>query len=454
GELRRPARQTASEVLCEACRRILWPRTFVRCGSSDVASNHRVCPACSLHARVDQLRENGLPSAIEQLAPYLNEVAGAPHPGAVIQWLRRPGGGRTLHELARGDLKLSHDALDGVGQRKGTEHLRAALVHAGVLAPRDELLIALATWTSKRLSVIAAGPDHSTLRSFATWKVARELAARRQRRSTPDPLAAGMPKQWIAAAIALTAWLHDRALTLADLDQALLDEWLADRPAGRRTVRPFIAWLERQHGRRGLRVPADQPGTPALALNDAEHLRALADLLEDDSIKAHVRVAECLVALYAQPVARIVRLTTSDLTLTTQAAHVRLGRDLVALPAPLRPAASTMLQRANTRQTSWLLPGRKAGLPASPVYLAKRLRELGVPVARARSGALAALAHRIPAPVLADVLGLSAKTTIRASDRLNVDYAAYVARRLANTAPAPPAPGDATTAEARSDPRR
>ena len=173
----------------------------------------------------------------------------------------------------------------------------------------------------------------------------------------------------------------------------------------------------------------------------------------DDSIEAYVRVAGCLVALYAQPVARIVRLTTSDLTLTTQAAHVRLGRDLVALPAPLRRAAWTMLQRASTGQTSWLFPGRKAGLPASPVYLAKRLRELGVPVARARSGALAALAHRIPAPVLADVLGLSAKTTIRASDRLNVDYAAYVARRLANTGPAPPATVAAATAGARSDPR-
>jgi hypothetical protein len=57
------------------------------------------------------------------------------------------------------------------------------------------------------------------------------------------------------------------------------------------------------------------------------------------------------------------------------------------------------------------------------------LNELGVPVARARPSALAALAHRIPAPVLADLLGLSAQTVCKASADLKVDYASYVARR-------------------------
>ncbi len=38
-----------------------------------------------------------------------------------------------------------------------------------------------------------------------------------------------------------------------------------------------------------------------------------------------------------------------------------------------------------------------------------------------------ALGHRIP--VLADLLGLSAKTTAKVSEQLKVDYAAYVARR-------------------------
>ena len=349
---------------------------------------------------------------------------------AVSQWLGKPDAARTLQELASGQLELSHEALDGPGRRSGTEHLRAALVHAGVLPARDEVLVTLAVWTNQRLAAIPAGPDHAALRRFATWKIARELAARRRDQSDPDAFADSMPKQWIGEAIALTVWLHDRELTLTDLDQPRLDEWLAGGPAHRRVVRLFIAWLERNHTRRGLRIPPDPPGTPAIALDDRERLAALRALLEDDTRDAQVRVAGCLVALYAQPVARIVRLTTAEVQLTSDAAEVRLGRELVPLPAPLRHAVATMLERASTAETRWLFQGSKPGQPASPVYLARRLRELGVPVAAARPSALAALAYSIPAPVLADLLGLSAKTTAKASGRLKVDYAHYVARRM------------------------
>jgi hypothetical protein len=49
-----------------------------------------------------------------------------------------------------------------------------------------------------------------------------------------------------------------------------------------------------------------------------------------------------------------------------------------------------------------------------PSHWARRLRDLGVPVAAARPSALAALAHRIPAPVLADLLGFGAQTICNA----------------------------------------
>ena len=430
GEVRRPGRQTDDEVLCRECTVIVHPRTCESCGSPGLAWNRRVCPACSLRARVERLRASGLPSAVAQLDPFLETLARAPHPQAVSQWLGKPDAGRTLQELATGELELSHEALDGPGRRKGTEYLRAALVHAGALPARDELLVTLAAWTTERLSVIPAGPDHVALRRFATWKVARELAARRRDQRDPDPLAVTMPKRWIATAIELTAWLHGRELTLDNLDQPLLDEWLASGPPHRRVVRAFITWLQREHTRRGLRVPPDPPGTPATALSDHDRLTALRAVLEDETLEAHIRVASCLVALYAQPVARIVRLTTPDIQLTNDTAQVRLGHDLVPLPAPLRPAAAKMLECATTAQTRWLFPGRIAGHPVNPMYLAHRLRDLGIPVAATRSSALAALAHRIPSPVLADVLGLSAKTTAKASGRLKVDYAHYIARRL------------------------
>jgi hypothetical protein len=203
--------------------------------------------------------------------------------------------------------------------------------------------------------------------------------------------------------------------------------WLAAGAASnRRTTRPFIAWLERQD-RRGLRVPAAPQGTPVLVLDDHRRLAALRTLLHDETIEPRLRLAGCLVALYAQPVARIVRLTGANLNLTDTAPQIRLGQNMIALPAQLRDVAELLL--ATTAEDGWLFAGQKAGRPVHPSHLARRLRDLGVPVAPARPSALAALAHRIPAPVLADLLGFGAQTICKAGADLKVDYASYVARR-------------------------
>jgi integrase len=236
-----------------------------------------------------------------------------------------------------------------------------------------------------------------------------------------------MPKRWIAAAIGLTDWLHTQGRTLADVDQPPLDQWLADGAASnRRVARPFIAWLERQD-RRGLRVPTASQAAPVLALDDHRRLAALRTLLNDKKIEPRLRLAGCLVALYAQPVARIVRLTGADLQLTDTAPQIRLWQNMVALPAQLGHVIERLL--ATTAEDGWLFAGQKAGRPMHPSHLARRLRRLGVPVASARPSALAALAHRIPAPVLADLLGFGAQTICKAGADLKVDYAGYVARR-------------------------
>ncbi len=322
---------------------------------------------------------------------------------------------------------VSDIGADVLWRSYGPEHLRAALVRAGVLAPRDEALARLRLWVAERLETVNPGEDRATLRRFATWKIARELAARRQSQPGPAPHTTTMPRQWITAAVELTRWLHDRGHALEDLDQTLLDQWLSDGPSTRRQVRRFTAWLGRG---RGLRVPGQPSGTPVLAMGDNDRLRALRRLLDDQAIDPALRVAGCLVLLYAQPVARIVRLTAKDVNLGVEAARIRLGFEPVILPPPLRGALAATLERADAGHPKcWLFPGLKAGESTNPAYLAARLRRIGVPVHAARSGALAALAYRIPPPVLADLLGLSARTTAKASEQLKVDYAGYIARR-------------------------
>ncbi|MGA2166406.1 MAG: hypothetical protein ABSH36_18345 [Solirubrobacteraceae bacterium] len=426
GQHRRPALHTGSEVLCGDCARIPQTRICTGCGTEDITYDRGRCPACSLHARLERWRIDRPPALIARLEPYLATLERSPRPLSVLQWLAKPGG-RTLTDIAAGTIELSHDALDAVDRGKSTDELRAALVHADVLDGRDESLASLKRWTADTLGVLASGRDATTLRAFATWKVGREFAVRRARAPGPDPRATTMPKHWIAAAVELTIWLHAQNRALADLDQPLLDGWLADGPAHRaRTLRPFVVWIERR-ARHGLRIPTSRGGTPVIALDDRQRLAALRTLLHDNEIDPRLRLAGCLVALYAQPASRVVRLTAADLQLADAGPQIRLGRNMIALPLQLRDVAQLTL--ASTTQGGWLFPGQKAGQPMHPTHLARRLSSLGVPVAPARPSALAALAHQIPAAVLADLLGFSAQTICNANADLRIDYARYVARR-------------------------
>ncbi len=71
-------------------------------------------------------------------------------------------------------------------------------------------------------------------------------------------------------------------------------------------------------------------------------LLATRRLLHDPALDPVERVAGALVVLYAQPVARIARLTRADLTRDGEQTLLRLGRDQLLLPSrwPASPASS------------------------------------------------------------------------------------------------------------------
>lgn len=143
-------------------------------------------------------------------------------------------------------------------------------------------------------------------------------------------------------------------------------------PRSRRQVRRFVGWL--CQNAEELSVPGQPSGTPRAAMADNERLRVLRRLLDGGTMDARLRVAGCLVLLYAQPVARIVRLTAADAELGNDAARIRLGRDSVMLPPPLGGALAAMLERAGADHPNhWLFTGLKAGQPTHPGHLAARL---------------------------------------------------------------------------------
>jgi hypothetical protein len=119
--------------------------------------------------------------------------------------------------------------------------------------------------------------------------------------------------------------------------------------------------------------------------------------------------AACLLLLFAQPISRIVRLTTEDLIRQDGQLLLRLGEP----PAPVpEPFAALLLQLAASRQnmntapnpaSPWLFPGRRAGQPLHPGTLWTALRHFGIPATAART-ALRDLVLQAPAPVIARAL--------------------------------------------------
>ena len=290
-------------------------------------------------------------------------------------------------------------------------------------------------WTRERLAGAPDDRDRALVRAYATWKVARDLVAR-VRRGGAGRSASALARSKIKRALELTSWLHDRELSLSELRQDLLDDWLAEGSSVRRRVGEFVTWLHRSRVIGPLEVARPAVKDPTVAATDRERLAGVARLLVDERLDLADRVAGCLVLLYAQPVARVARLRQEDVELHDRRVSMSFGRE----PAPLPAALGALVLRlraerrgpaatAATERSPWLFAGSKLGAPIADSRLSERLRRVGVEPLRGRAGALAHLLHRVPAPVLADQIGMSPWTAQKWSYLVSPDYARYVARR-------------------------
>ena len=127
-----------------------------------------------------------------------------------------------------------------------------------------------------------------------------------------------------------------------------------------------------------------------------------------------MRVAGCILLLYAQPVTRIMTITTDDIDDDNGSMVLRLGDPPAPVPEPFATLVRRLLAQRPTGSTSrWLFPGRRPGQPLSYITLSQGLRDLGVPLRLARVAAIRQLALQAPAPVIAEALGFHHTTTHR-----------------------------------------
>jgi hypothetical protein len=344
-----------------------------------------------------------------------------------------------MRAVVAGDVELSHAGLDTLpgAERNGgaVAFLRVALVEHGVLERREEPSAAFARWLPLALEGLAEGPDRGHVRAFVTWHVAPRLA-QSSRLGRTGPSTQKHARAQVTEAVKLVAWLHAQGLTLAELRQHHIDDWLAAGATTRRLVRIFLAWLARTETTAPLSAPWNAHGAMAPPLEDDSRLAILARLLRDEGLDPRDRLAGALVLLLGQPLTHIAQLRNTDVVEGDGKVALRLGRRPVELPHPLariavdlrdRPAGRARMAAANG---DWLLPGRKHGSHLTAERLRQRLRPLGISVTRpGRYGAFwrspVACRHR-SSPSISGYITPRAAEWVRAAGSPYADYVALL----------------------------
>jgi hypothetical protein len=436
GQRRVAYRRVDGGILCQTCdiKHGYTTGTCQDCGQTAPLTK-RLCVGCRLRVRVDQLAAGAGPEIAGMLEPFLRDLARAENPSSTLRWFYTPGFEIT-RRLLGGEIPISHQGLDqaAVEAPNPVAFVRAKLVASGVLDPRDESSARFAAWHATAVLRIAPGSDHAHVRAYATWKVAHQLARTVQRRGEASQSSVRYARSLVIEAIKVVLWLEEQQLELADLRQDLVDEWIASGARQRRRVRLFLAWLQRSNVTGALNVDWDERLPTRPAIDDEQRFAILRRLLHDPELDPRDRFAGSVLLLYGKPTTRIVALRTTDVDTTPDGEiTLRLGRGEIPLPEPLAGIAQALRDRQLTRAGTdgWLIPGRHAGQHITADRLQQRLKRHGIERSReGRHAALLALAARLPAPILAERIGIHQSRAAAWARMAGSTYADYVAVRL------------------------
>jgi hypothetical protein len=432
GQIRRPVSPPGPDAdTCASCAGLPVASACADCGTEDKMFEKHRCARCSLRRRATMLLSAGTGNVPDTLAAVLEAISAARTPESALNWLRGGAGAAILADLAAGRLAVTHQALDQHPRPRAASHLRHMLIVGGVLPPRDEELARTEQWLAALLATIEVPGHRQLVHAFATWHVMRRLrrtagTSRRPRTYTAHA------RNTIKAAARFLSWLSGRGTTLPGCRQRDVEDWLATSP-GAGYVREFLAWAARHGHGPHLDVPGAQRHT-GTAITDGQRWDLAARLLHDDSIDITDRAAGCLVLLYGQAMTRIAALTTSQVTRNDDGVTIQLGQHHVPVPDPLGDLLTTLITDGkpytgigSPPHSTWLFPGLLPGRPITPARLADRLRSLGIPVKAGRRAALIDLAGRLPAAVLADLLGLHPTTAVNWMHQAGADWTRYAA---------------------------
>lgn len=316
-----------------------------------------------------------------------------------------------LRGLGEGTIPLTHEGLQDLSSWRTPAHLQDLLIDCGVLPAVDRQILLCQRWAQRRIAGQRDPDAARLLRQFITWHQLPRMHAA-ARRGPLTPYSRNYAAAQVNSAIGFLDWLDARDQALSGLTQADLDAWHARSTQSKCTrIVMFLKWAITTGHMSTLALPRLQKSSRE-PLGQQQRLHLLRRALTDQQTPARVRVAACVVLLYAQPIVRLVRLTLDDVTTTDGQVLLRLGDPVTPVPEPFGELLACYrrergnMNTASNADSRWLFPGGRAGQPIAPNGLARQLRAFGVPTNQARTAAFRQLVLQAPAPVIASALGL------------------------------------------------
>ncbi|WP_280509625.1 hypothetical protein [Nocardia farcinica] len=370
----------------------------------------------------------------------LFDILGAVSSASVQHWLRSEESLGLLAALARDSDKITHEAIDALPQNGRTHHIRAALVSATMLPPRNEPLAQLQLWVNRTIPTLASH-HQPVVRSYAEWHIIRR-ARQRAARGPFRPGADASNRQRIRCAIAFLHWLDNSDIALTDLGQRHIDTYFDTRPSNPKAVATFLSWMRARRLITGIDIPHPKDALPQKFQDDLVHIEQLRRCLTDVTLPPHVRIIGTLVRLYALPVARIVELTTDRFHRDDTHAYLVIDRHPVILPPSLAALIEDFigasdpdsdLTERHPARPAYLFPGRPSSRPRNTTSLGRELSKFGLPTRAARNSAMIANILDLEPAVISDLYGLAPQTAHKWAQFAQSSWAAYLAARSDQT---------------------
>lgn len=417
--------------LCDYCYR-LNPVSFRKCRRcGDTGRVVRgLCTPCTAAESIAGLFTDRLLENAPELRT-LHAACLAADPARVLGTFRKTGSMELLHTMLNRKETRTHAFLDAAGTDQSTRAVRSLLVEHGLLPPRDNNLAMFQHWILDAAQGIPDPVERNAFTWFARWRHLREL------RQRPQPLSSSLVssrRRELRIVLELLGWASNQGRSLAMLDQADIDRWLASGHKERHRVKAFLSWAHRNKLCPQLHIPRGSgAGLIVTGLDAAARLKLLETLLgARTSVHPGTAFAASMALLYGARPHQLAALQVTDILTKAEDTYVRLGADPLLLPASVgQLARAAVTDRTAPRlfnpvnDTQWLFPGSRPGQALTAAALIKRLRAVGVPPGSARTGALAGLAQEVPPAILARLVGMSVPNAIRWSQAVSATNARY-----------------------------